>query len=288
MGELPADAGVGDGEVRVARRVARLVRRRAAGRRRTRALPQAARGWRATSPTCPKGPVLDWAADDLGDWLTPMTEHLRAQGAFGVRMGPPVVTRRWSADQVKAGIADDSVRSLAEIAPPGPVGDRRPRRPAAGGARLATPGRGGRVRRRPAAVHLRHPARRRRRHAAYRGRRARRHEPALAPQHPQGRQGRRHGLDRHRRGPQGVPRPLRPHRRARPLHAAAAGLLRDDVRRAGRGRPGPDHPVAGPPRGRPGRPPRSRSASAGTRGTPTAPRPPTSATSAAPTPSSGR
>jgi lipid II:glycine glycyltransferase (peptidoglycan interpeptide bridge formation enzyme) len=69
----------------------------------------------------PEGPVLDWArpvvSDDLGDWLTPMTEHLRGQGAFGVRMGPPVVTRRWSADQVKAGIADESVRSLTDLAP---------------------------------------------------------------------------------------------------------------------------------------------------------------------------
>jgi vancomycin resistance protein VanK len=65
----------------------------------------------------PEGPVIDWAADDLGDWLTPMTEHLRAQGAFGVRMGPPVVTRRWSAEQVKAGIADERVRTLGDVAP---------------------------------------------------------------------------------------------------------------------------------------------------------------------------
>jgi lipid II:glycine glycyltransferase (peptidoglycan interpeptide bridge formation enzyme) len=65
----------------------------------------------------PEGPVLDWNAEDLGDWLSPMTAHLRAQGAFGVRMGPPVVTRRWSAEQVKAGIADDGVRGLGEIAP---------------------------------------------------------------------------------------------------------------------------------------------------------------------------
>ncbi len=69
----------------------------------------------------PEGPVLDWGrpevGDDLGEWLTPMTEHLRAQGAFGVRMGPPVVTQRWSADQVKAGIADPAVRRLAELAP---------------------------------------------------------------------------------------------------------------------------------------------------------------------------
>jgi vancomycin resistance protein VanK len=69
----------------------------------------------------PEGPVLDWARpevrDDLGEWLTPLTEHLKRQGAFGVRMGPPVVTRRWSAEQVKAGIADEKVRSLTEIAP---------------------------------------------------------------------------------------------------------------------------------------------------------------------------
>jgi lipid II:glycine glycyltransferase (peptidoglycan interpeptide bridge formation enzyme) len=65
----------------------------------------------------PEGPVLDWETDDLADWLTPMTEHLRTRGAFGVRMGPPVVTRRWTADQVKAGIADTDVHSLTELAP---------------------------------------------------------------------------------------------------------------------------------------------------------------------------
>jgi vancomycin resistance protein VanK len=65
----------------------------------------------------PEGPVLDWDVDDLGNWLEPMTRHLRSQGAFGVRMGPPVVTRRWSAAQVKEGIADDGVARLGEIAP---------------------------------------------------------------------------------------------------------------------------------------------------------------------------
>lgn len=69
----------------------------------------------------PEGPVLDWAspevADDVGAWLTPMTEHVRGQGAFGVRIGPAVVTRRWSADQVKAGVADPAVHSLTELAP---------------------------------------------------------------------------------------------------------------------------------------------------------------------------
>jgi vancomycin resistance protein VanK len=65
----------------------------------------------------PEGPVIDWESDDLGAWLAPMADHLRGSGAFGVRMGPPVVTRRWSAAQVKEGIADDDVRRLGELAP---------------------------------------------------------------------------------------------------------------------------------------------------------------------------
>ena len=65
----------------------------------------------------PEGPVIDWSGDDLGAWLTPMVAHLKKQGAFAVRMGPPVVTRRWSAEQVKAGIADESVRRLGDVPP---------------------------------------------------------------------------------------------------------------------------------------------------------------------------
>ena len=65
----------------------------------------------------PEGPVIDWADEDLAAWLTPMVAHLRGQGAFGVRMGPPVVTRRWSAAQVKEGIADESVRRLGDLPP---------------------------------------------------------------------------------------------------------------------------------------------------------------------------
>jgi len=65
----------------------------------------------------PEGPVIDWDTDDLGAWLEPMAAHLRMKGAFGVRIGPPVVTRRWSASQVKEGIADDAVSSLTELSP---------------------------------------------------------------------------------------------------------------------------------------------------------------------------
>lgn len=65
----------------------------------------------------PEGPVIDWETDELAGWLTPMVAHLRAQGAFGIRMGPPVMTRRWSAAQVKEGIADADVRRLDDVAP---------------------------------------------------------------------------------------------------------------------------------------------------------------------------
>ena len=65
----------------------------------------------------PEGPVIDWGGDDLEAWLAPMVTHLKAQGAFAVRMGPPVVTRRWSAEQVKAGVADESVRRLGDVPP---------------------------------------------------------------------------------------------------------------------------------------------------------------------------
>lgn len=65
----------------------------------------------------PEGPVIDWSAEDLGDWLQPMAAHLKKQGAFGIRIGPPVVTRRWNAAQIKDGIADEAVGSLTAIAP---------------------------------------------------------------------------------------------------------------------------------------------------------------------------
>ena len=64
----------------------------------------------------PEGPVIDWD-DDLAPWLEPMVAHLKGQGAFAIRIGPPVVTRRWDAKAVKDGIADDAVRGLDDVAP---------------------------------------------------------------------------------------------------------------------------------------------------------------------------
>ena len=65
----------------------------------------------------PEGPVLDWGADDLDDQLTAMVHHLKQQGAFAVRMGPPVVTRVWSAATVKSAIASDTRTRLADVPP---------------------------------------------------------------------------------------------------------------------------------------------------------------------------
>ena len=65
----------------------------------------------------PEGPVIDWESDGLAAWLDPMVAHLKKQGAFGVRMGPPVVTARWSAAQVKDGIASDDVGRLGDLPP---------------------------------------------------------------------------------------------------------------------------------------------------------------------------
>ncbi len=65
----------------------------------------------------PEGPVLDWSDRDLASWLEPMASHLKAAGAFGIRMGPPVVVRSWRADTVKKAIADDAHARLGDVPP---------------------------------------------------------------------------------------------------------------------------------------------------------------------------
>ncbi|MFG2564145.1 lipid II:glycine glycyltransferase FemX [Streptomyces sp. NPDC048567] len=65
----------------------------------------------------PEGPVIDWYDDDLGRWLTPLLDHLKGQGVFTVKMGPPVVARRWDAATVKEAIADPGAHRLGEVAP---------------------------------------------------------------------------------------------------------------------------------------------------------------------------
>ncbi|GAA5206742.1 lipid II:glycine glycyltransferase FemX [Streptomyces thinghirensis] len=63
----------------------------------------------------PEGPVIDWGTADLERWLEPMLAYLKKRGVFSVRMGPPVVARRWSAEAVKAAIADPGARRLGDV-----------------------------------------------------------------------------------------------------------------------------------------------------------------------------
>ncbi|MFE0578720.1 MULTISPECIES: peptidoglycan bridge formation glycyltransferase FemA/FemB family protein [unclassified Streptomyces] len=51
----------------------------------------------------PEGPVADWADPRIDRWLDPLKRHLRAAGAFAVRMGPSPAYRRWDAAAAKAG-----------------------------------------------------------------------------------------------------------------------------------------------------------------------------------------
>jgi lipid II:glycine glycyltransferase (peptidoglycan interpeptide bridge formation enzyme) len=44
-----------------------------------------------------------------------MVDHLKRQGAFAVRMGPPVVVRTWTAATVKAAIASDTHARLTDV-----------------------------------------------------------------------------------------------------------------------------------------------------------------------------
>ena len=70
----------------------------------------------------PEGPAIDWtaAADGseargLSAWLDPMIEYLRERQAFLIRMGPPVVTRSWTAPTLKAALADPAVTTLEQL-----------------------------------------------------------------------------------------------------------------------------------------------------------------------------
>ena len=57
----------------------------------------------------PEGPVLDWTGTSgwsVSEWLQPLLEHCKAVGAFQVKMGPPVASRRWEAGTVKKALAD--------------------------------------------------------------------------------------------------------------------------------------------------------------------------------------
>nr|WSY55486.1 aminoacyltransferase [Streptomyces sp. NBC_00886] len=63
----------------------------------------------------PDGPAIDWHSQRPERWLDPLIAHLEKEGAFSVRIGPPLVVRHWDAATVAAGIADPSVRHLRDL-----------------------------------------------------------------------------------------------------------------------------------------------------------------------------
>ncbi len=65
----------------------------------------------------PEGPVVDWYAAELPELLNAMARHLKSKGAFGIRIGPPVVVRRWDAATVKSAIADPAIVRLGQVRP---------------------------------------------------------------------------------------------------------------------------------------------------------------------------
>ena len=65
----------------------------------------------------PEGPVIDWFDPDLDRWLEPLLAHLKSQGAFSVKIGPPVVVRRWEASTIKEAVAGSEAKRLRDVEP---------------------------------------------------------------------------------------------------------------------------------------------------------------------------
>jgi len=63
----------------------------------------------------PEGPLLDWVGAGLGGQLVALATYLEGQRAFAIRMGPPVITRRWHAPTLKAAMADPALVRLDDV-----------------------------------------------------------------------------------------------------------------------------------------------------------------------------
>lgn len=79
----------------------------------TRALPRIGR----QLAYVPEGPVLDWSSPRLPELLRALRDHVKANGAFALRLGPPVPTHRWHAPTIKDAIADADVTRYDQATP---------------------------------------------------------------------------------------------------------------------------------------------------------------------------
>jgi len=66
----------------------------------------------------PEGPILDLTSAEAGPALKQLLAHLRKRRAFTVKMGPQMVSRRWTSETLKKAIADaDGGVRLKDIKP---------------------------------------------------------------------------------------------------------------------------------------------------------------------------
>ncbi|HET7399045.1 MAG TPA: peptidoglycan bridge formation glycyltransferase FemA/FemB family protein [Intrasporangium sp.] len=67
----------------------------------------------------PEGPALPWAAvaADPAAWLDPLVAWAKGDGAFALRLGFPVVSRRWEPDVVKKQISSGGLMSFTSLPP---------------------------------------------------------------------------------------------------------------------------------------------------------------------------
>jgi lipid II:glycine glycyltransferase (peptidoglycan interpeptide bridge formation enzyme) len=64
----------------------------------------------------PEGPAIDGLAErSPGAITTPLVAELKRRGAFTVKMGPPLVARRWTAGTLKAAIAEREARTIGDV-----------------------------------------------------------------------------------------------------------------------------------------------------------------------------
>ncbi len=78
-----------------------------------RSIPRSSR----TLAYLPEGPVIDWEHHDAGAVTAPLIAHLRRRKSFTVKMGPPVVIRRWHAATIKDAISAGVAQRLSEVPP---------------------------------------------------------------------------------------------------------------------------------------------------------------------------
>lgn len=54
----------------------------------------------------PRGPIIDWEADNLVQWFQPLFAYMKQKSVFTLKMDPPVVQAKWHTSTIKAYLAE--------------------------------------------------------------------------------------------------------------------------------------------------------------------------------------